>query len=188
MHLMCLEQVKYEAVKRNDTSEFEIGSEVVPLDTPVVIPLQQRGFFPLLQKLIPIEEALEVVITRDLDVAENWVKRIQQEKMEVIGYCVHERPVDLKRGSRIAYIPQGNEISTMPLSKQSSDNDESKWKMQRNDGLTEAEEKDLSLRLDDFEEIKNEIQDDELSYDLDDLLIEGTRSILVFFEVWKCRS
>lgn len=185
---MCLGQVKYEAVKRNDTSEFEIGSEVVPLDTPVVIPLQQRGFFPLLRRLIPIEKALEVVITRDLDVAENWVRRIQQEeKVELIGYCVHERPVDLKRGSRIAYIPQGDDTPTMSLSVQSLDAKESKWKVQKSDGLTEAEEEDLSLRLDDFEEIRTEIQNDELCYDLDDLLIEGTISILILFEVWKCR-
>eukprot|EP00210_Caulerpa_lentillifera_P000313 g306.t1 len=173
---MLPEPVQYEAVKRFDTSEFEIGSELVPLDTSVVIQHQQRGFFPLLRGLLSIESELEVVITRNLDIAENWVKNLQRnETLSSIGYCLHERPMNLKQGSRLAYIPQENGLDTPVSFSKTSPYDGTGLKTQTSYGLTEAEERHLSLRLDDFEEITNETQNEEFASDvnLGDLLTQG---------------
>lgn len=96
--------VEYAVVDRMNESGFAVGSDLVPLDEPVLVRHQQRGFFPLLDALIPREPELEVLVTRNLSIAEEWAKQREKEQIEWLGYMIHERPSDLKRGARLAYI------------------------------------------------------------------------------------
>ena len=87
-----------------EVDKFAVGSELVALDAPVAVHVQQRGFFPLLDALIPRETELEVLITKDLEAADRWVREREQEEIEWIGCALHERPMDLTRGSQLAFI------------------------------------------------------------------------------------
>lgn len=96
--------MEYEVIEVDDVSDFPIGSELIPLDETVTVKQNQRGCFPLLEILVPHEEALDVVITRDIEVADRWVRERNPKSNEWIGYTVHERPNDLRYGSKLAYV------------------------------------------------------------------------------------
>ena len=97
--------MRYDVVEEED-AQFAVGSEVLPLDEPVLIRFRQRGYFPPLGPLIPRIPGLEVLMTRDLELADRWVKERKVRRTEWIGYMVHQRVFDLKRGALLAYLPQ----------------------------------------------------------------------------------
>lgn len=70
---------------------FPVGSELIALDTEVIISHEQKGYFPLLEHLIPKEEGLHVIMTRDFKVAEKWVDEREAEGIDYIGYMVHTK-------------------------------------------------------------------------------------------------
>lgn len=104
--------MEYEVLYEDDASAFAVGSELVPLDEPLIVRFQQCGYFPLLRPLIPMATELDVLITRDLVLADKWVREREKEDMKWIGYVMHERQRVLKRGRQLAYtgedsIPSG---------------------------------------------------------------------------------
>lgn len=94
-----------------DESELPAGSEIVPLDTEVVVYQEQKGFFPTLEPIIPLHEHLDVIVTRSYDVVDKWVaKREAEGPIYELGYQIHTKK-HKKKASVLAYVTQEGVIN-----------------------------------------------------------------------------
>ena len=155
-----------------EDAQFALGSELVPLDEPVLIRFRQRGYFPPLGPLIPRIPGLEVLMTRDLELADRWVRERRVRKTEWIGYTIRQRVFDLKRGALLAYFPEddpsaGISIRRWLLSTPVAETDEVRTRSEESE-IEESEQKvrnsaadeELWMRLDGYNDYDHEARFD----------------------------
>lgn len=94
----------------SDESDLPPGSEVVSMDTEILVHQEQKGFFPAIAHLTPRDEYLSVVVTREYDVVDEWIAQKEAEnKLRSVGYMIHTKH-DKKRPTYVALIQDNCEF------------------------------------------------------------------------------